>query len=339
MLLVRNDCTDPFRNMATEEVLLRRLREPAVMLWRNEPAVIIGKNQDARAEVDFAFAKAHGIRVVRRLTGGGAVFHDLGNVNYTFIVPDGTTLSFSSFAAPILDALGSLGIVAAASGRNDLVADCGGEMRKFSGTAACVYRRQDGSTARMHHGTLLFSADFSALAGVLTPDRDKLASKGIASTRARVVNLQTLLSGDPPMDVTAFQAMLETHFLRLGAVGRDLSAEEHAEIDALTREKYETDAWLFGKFGADDLRAKQRFPYGTVAVALAEAPNSADIPVIARLSFSGDFFGEADPTELEAALLGTPRQTDALIPKLADVSRYLAGASPEEIAALLCAAT
>lgn len=190
MIIYINRNTEPYLNMATEEFLLRTVTEPSVMLWRNEPAVIIGKNQNAGENVSFDFTKANGIKVVRRLTGGGAVFHDLGNVNYTFIMPESDAPdSFSEFSEPIIRALRGLSISAEASGRNDLLSNG----KKFSGTARCGYKRDDGSTVIMHHGTLLFSADMSRLAGALITDTEKAKSKGIKSAAARVVNLCELL--------------------------------------------------------------------------------------------------------------------------------------------------
>lgn len=334
MLLIQNHNTEPYQNMAAEEVLLSTLAEPAIMLWRNEPAVIIGKNQDARAEVDFSFTNAHSIKVVRRLTGGGAVFHDLGNVNYTFIVPDGTALDFAAFTHPITEALAGLGIAAERSGRNDLVISDG---RKFSGTAQCIYhkRKTDGSFQKMlmHHGTLLFSADFSSLSGALTPDTAKIASKGIRSVKSRVVNLQTLL---PPehsdMTAEAFKAYLEKYFSQNDAVSREFLPEEKAAIKRLSAEKYETDAWLFGKFIAGKKKLCRRFDFGSVCVSLSDRNGK-----IGQISFSGDFFGAKDISGLEKMLLDTPLDIISLTKHLSDVglSDYIIGADPSEIAELI----
>ena len=334
MILVRNDNTEPYRNMAAEEYLLMTATEPAIMLWRNEPAVIIGKNQDARAEVDFSFTEHHGIKVVRRLTGGGAVFHDTGNINYTFIVPGGTALDFAAFAEPITGALAGLGITAERSGRNDLIIS--GDGRKFSGTAQCVYRRKNENGVSeqmlMHHGTLLFSADMSALAGALTPDREKIESKGIRSVKSRVVNLATLL---PPekSDMTAegFKIYLEQYFLGSGAVSYEFSDADTDAIAHLAAEKYATEKWLFGKFGSGRT-ARRRFDFGSVAVTLCEVDGK-----IAALSLSGDFFGAKDIASLENTLVGVLLTSSALTERLieAGLADYIMGAAPDEIAALI----
>lgn len=335
MFLWKNDCTEPYRNMATEEYLLMTAEEPAVMLWRNSPAVIIGKNQDARAEVDFSFTQSHGIKVVRRLTGGGAVFHDTGNINYTFVVPDGTALDFSAFTHPITEALAGLGIVAERSGRNDLVVSADG--RKFSGTAQCIYHRKgaDGTLQKvlMHHGTLLFSADLSSMSGALTPDKEKIASKGIRSVKSRVVNLSTLLPPEKSgMTAELFKSYLEEYFIRNGAVPHEFSTSDRTAVKRLAAEKYETDAWLFGKFSAGEKTSRRRFDFGSIRVSLCSKEGS-----IGQIVFSGDFFGAKDIAGLERALLGTPLDVAALVKQLSDarLSDYIMGAAPQEIAALI----
>lgn len=335
MLLWKNDCMDPYRNMAAEEYLLMTAEEPCVMLWRNTPAVVIGKNQDARTEVDFAFAERHGIRVVRRLSGGGAVFHDEGNVNYTFIVPDGTALRFSAFAQPIIKALAGLGVPVECSGRNDLVAipDRG----KCSGTAECIYNRKspDGSVQRMllHHGTLLFAADISAMSGVLTPDAEKLSAKGIRSVKSRVVNLKSLLAAKyAGMTAEAFKAYLEEFFQREGAVPRSFSPADLEAIESLAKSKYRSETWLIGTFEHGEKRSSRRFDFGLVAVCLCSKGRQ-----IEALSFSGDFFGTADIEQLEKKLAGTELDAGPLEAALrrAELSRYIAGASASEIAGLI----
>ena len=205
MISYRTDVTDPYFNLAMEEYLIDTAGDEEIfILWRNEPSVIIGRNQNAFSELDVSFAREHDIKVVRRLTGGGAVFHDLGNINYTFISPDidGGSLNFARFCEPIVRALRALGLDASLSGRNDILA----EGRKVSGTAQCVR-----SGHVMHHGTLLWDADFSAMAGVLRPDTEKLAAKGIKSVRSRVGNIRALLAelGDERQsDVTVPDSVL-----------------------------------------------------------------------------------------------------------------------------------
>ena len=191
--VIFNSSLDPYFNLAAEQYLLeRRDTAPVFMIWRNSPAVIIGKNQNAYAELNEAFIRENDIKVVRRLTGGGAVFHD---VNYTFISPKqgANALDFARFCAPIIEALCDLGANAVLSGRNDIEIDG----RKVSGNAQTVC-----GDRILHHGTLLWSADLSKLAGALKVDPEKIASKGIKSVRSRVANIRDLIGSE--MSATDF---------------------------------------------------------------------------------------------------------------------------------------
>lgn len=318
MKLYRNDSTDPYFNLAAEQYLLDTEPDSVFMLWRNDRAVILGRNQNAYAEINRPFAEEHRIAVVRRLTGGGAVFHDLGNLNFTFIVPrdECPELDFARFARPIADALRKLGVPAELSGRNDLTADG----RKISGNAQCVYKGKV-----MHHGTLLFSADLSALAGALRVDEEKIRSKGIKSVRSRVANLSEYL---PQMDVTGLRDYLEDCF-PFEKTG--FSKEQTDGIGRLKREKYATWEWNYGSSPAFGTSAKKRFPYGGVELSF-----ESDRGVLTDVRIEGDFFGTAPVEELEEALAGCRLIRDELAKRLAraDVGRYISGAEPDEIAAL-----
>lgn len=189
MQIIYNDSHDQYFNLAAEEYLLENSDDDISMLWRNDRTVVVGKNQNTWAEVSTPFVRENSIGVVRRMTGGGAVFHDLGNVNFTFICAyGGGGIDFSRFASPIIRYLGTLGIDASLGGRNDILADG----RKISGNAQCVYRRSDGSERLMHHGTLLYSADLSEMSGALNVNREKLVTKGIESVKSRVANISAL---------------------------------------------------------------------------------------------------------------------------------------------------
>ena len=256
MKYYRGISTDPYLNLAAEQFLLDTEEEEEIfLLWRNSRSVILGRNQNAYAEVNLPFVEEHGIPVVRRLTGGGAVFHDLGNLNFTFIVPRARCpeLDFARFVLPVAQVLRELGVPAELSGRNDLVADG----RKISGNAQCVWRDHV-----LHHGTLLVSADLSFMNGALRADADKLKSKGIKSVRSRVGNLSEYLPG---IDAEGLARRLEDHFLGGGAAERtDFSEEQRAGIEALAREKYRTWEWNFGVSGTFGRQVKRRFPYGSV---------------------------------------------------------------------------
>ena len=175
--------TNPHYNLAVEEYLFRHETDDVCMLWQNAHTVVIGKNQNAFVEVDVDALQRDGVHLARRITGGGAVYHDLGNVNFSFISANSaeTGLDFARFTAPIIKALASLGVHAELSGRNDLLLDG----QKFSGNA-----QYSANGRTLHHGTLLFDADLAVLARYLRPDEEKLKSKGIKSVRSRVTNLK-----------------------------------------------------------------------------------------------------------------------------------------------------
>lgn len=339
MKLYINNSTDPYFNLAAEEYLTRTADDDIIMLWRNSPAVIIGKNQNAFAELDLEYVREHGIRVVRRMTGGGAVFHDLGNINFTFISPKGGRLAegirdggldFAYFTAPITDALSKLGLKARLSGRNDIVIDTDDGERKVSGNAQCVL---DGTT--LHHGTLLFSAKMESLAGALKPDPDKLRSKGIASVKSRVANINDLLT-EKGTDIGGVEKFLdylaENLSLVFSVTPEGLPSEIIDSIRRLTDEKYSTDEWNIGRFGDFTMTRKRRLPCGTVSVAL-----SVENGRISDLRIGGDFFGGHDITELEKMLIGCEYSATEIADILSgiDISGYILGASVAELTEIL----
>jgi len=323
MLILKNTNTYPYYNLALEEYAIDNIPGDIFMLWQNERSVIIGRAQNAYAELDHEFIAANNIAVVRRLTGGGAVFHDIGNVNYTFITAGGgAQLDFARFCTPIIDALSALGVHAELSGRNDITVDG----MKISGTAQCS---RSGRT--LHHGTLLFDADLASLAGALRPDPAKLKSKGIESVRSRVTNIRPLLERD--MDTSAFISFVERSVTdsREGCTYRELTGDEKAAVRQLTETKYSTWEWNYGQSRQYDRREKKRFAYGTV-----EVEASYERGVITAVKISGDFFGVREISELEAALTGVRCERAEIENKLkeAEVGRYIAGASAGEIAGL-----
>lgn len=329
MKIILNSSLDPYFNLAAEEYLLENESEDVFMLWRNPASVIIGKNQNAWAEVDTAFTESRGIAVVRRLTGGGAVFHDEGNVNFTFIknAPENPSIDFSPFVEPIIKALDALGISAAADGRNDILADgC-----KISGNAQCIYRRKDGTKRLMHHGTLLYNADLSVLAGALRVNRDKLRSKGIKSVSSRVNNIQSI--GGLDMTASEFVDYLTGFACELyGGDAVALTDKEKDGIAALARDKYSTWEWNFGKSPEYESSVSGRFPWGGITACF-----TVDKGVIKFVSVTGDFFGTEAVSELEAAITGCPFERGAVTARLSalSVGSYISGASAKDITDLL----
>ncbi len=316
MIIFKNDHTDPYFNLACEQYLLDTKDGDIFMLWKNEPSVIIGKNQNAYAELNLDFIKNNNIKVVRRLTGGGAVFHDLGNVNFTFITKesDCKALDFQRFTKPVIDALSHFGIEAELSGRNDIVV--GG--RKISGNAQCVYNGKI-----MHHGTLLFSANISNLAGALNPDPEKFQSKGIKSVRSRVANISELSD----IDIDKFIDYLEKS---LNGKITALSADDTKAINELAEQKYSTWDWNYGRSKEWSAVKKKRFDFGKL-----EAKIDASGGTITSIRLEGDYFGIKPVQELENKLVNVKLEYDSLIQALSDAKDYISGAEPELIADLI----
>ena len=291
------------------------------MLWQNEPTVVIGKNQNAYAEVDTELLAKKGIHLARRITGGGAVYHDLGNVNYTFISAAAQEgIDFAGFTAPILHALKALGITATLSGRNDLLL----EGKKFSGNAQ---HTANGKT--LHHGTLLFDSDLEVLGRVLRPDEEKLRSKAVKSARGRVTNLAPFLKDAPTVD-KFIQTIAD--FVQRTYRCMPSAPPQHAEIDALCA-RNASDEWIFP---ARSLLAdytvikKERYPFGSVCVHLFMCNDC-----IKNATVTGDFFGNAPISELEDLLCGL--RLSALEQHLSgfSIAPYIHGMTTEQWITLL----
>ncbi len=318
MKYIRLTTTDPYQNLAVEEYLFKNSEEDIFMLWQNRPSVIIGKNQNAYAEVELAYAEEKGIDICRRITGGGAVYHDEGNLNYTFITNTGGehTLDYAYFARPIISALASFGVTATLSGRNDL--ECGG--KKISGNAQAV------SGGRiLHHGTLLFSVDVDTLGAVLRTDKEKLSYRAVKSHRGRVGNLSAMLG--EAIGIDGFIDQIEKQVLaETGAVSMPPPTSE--AIDALT-ERNRSREWIFSdkRYLVDYTQSRrQKYPFGIVKVDLALRGKTIEAATV-----SGDFFGKRPIEELEALLVG--HTTDAL-PSL-PIADYIGGMTGEEFEELI----
>lgn len=306
--------TDPAYNLAAEEWLLTHTADDVFMLWRNAKAVIVGRNQNTLSQIDEAFVREHGIPVVRRLTGGGAVFHDLGNVNFTFIAlgHTGREIDFGRFTRPIVEALGAMGVACAFEGRNDLAIDG----RKISGNAQHVAKDRV-----LHHGTLLFAADMADLSGALRVHPSKFADKAVQSIPKRVTNIASHLP--EPMTVTAFMDRLLAHVSGEAARGAlCLTPEEDAGIAALAGEKYRSWEWNYGYSPRYGFTKTSRTPGGLLEVHLDVADGR-----LRDVRLYGDFFGSRDIAVLEAVLRGCRHDRRALADRLADLplEEYMRG--------------
>lgn len=325
MLLVQNGCTDPYYNLACEETLLTQSDEDICMLWRNDNTIVVGRNQNTYAEINADFVRAHGIRVVRRMSGGGAVYHDLGNINYTFITGGaaGAFSDYATFTQPILAFLGSLGVDARLEGRNDLVIDG----RKFSGNAQYLYHDR-----LLHHGTLLLSTPGDILSGALNASPEKIRSKGIRSVRSRVTNIAQHLP--TPLSPDEFLDALYRYLLRTQPDVRAFDIRGYdADILRLREEKYATWAWNYGYSPRYETTVRRRYPFGTVEATL----HVGDGGTIEEIRLYGDFFSQRPVEELEALLRGVRRNEYDLaqVVNTTDIGAYIAGMTNEDFINLL----
>lgn len=299
----------PF-NIASEEYLLEHTTGSYIYFWRNESAVIVGKNQNTLSEVDLDYTTAKGIEVVRRMSGGGAVYHDMGNICYTVIAPyDKDIDTYREFSKPLIEYLNSIGIPVEFSGRNDLVV---GEY-KVSGNAERVYRNRV-----MHHGTLLYDTDLSVLTKALIPSPLKLQSKGIKSIRARVKNIKEVCNID--LDADQFFDKLVAHFSSIYET-KEFTNDEIDKIRDIAKTKYSTYEWNVGESPKAEFTKKVKFDYGIVEL-------SFDIidGVLANTRLLGDYFELKNTAEIEAKLNGVRPNRGALSDALIDIGDYIRGA-------------
>ena len=314
--LITHDNNNPYFNIASEEYLLKEKDGFYYYFWINEPSVIIGTNQNTLAEVNLSYVEDKGIKVVRRLTGGGAVYHDLNNLCYTVIAPyNENEDNYKKFTAPIIEYLNELGVNAEFSGRNDITVNG----LKISGNAQTVYKDRI-----MHHGTLLFDTDVSVLSGALKPNKLKTESKGIKSIRARVTNIIEWLP--KKMDVNTFKKGLIEKFSKI-AEEYCFSNSDLDRINQLKDLKYSTFDWNVGKSPKGKITFESKFDFGIVNfnfdVVLGKIENA---------KITGDFFSKKPIYELEERLNGVPFDKKEVVQSLNGIEDYIVGATPIVIA-------
>lgn len=310
-----NTSADPHFNLAFDEYCLQQYRsdEDFFYLWRNRPSVIIGLNQNAYSEVNLEYLDSHGITLARRVTGGGAVYHDLQNLNYTFI---GRSVTPEPFVA----ALRELGVDAELTGRNDIFV--GG--RKVSGYARRVWHDRE-----IVHGTLMYDVDIDTLTRVLDAPGSKMEAKGIASVRSRVANLKDSLPQFASLD--ELQEALQG-ILAAGDGQMPMSGEDIAAVERMAKEKFATWEWVYGHSREADFRRRAKLACGTV-----EAGVRIDRGRIAGVEFSGDFLGDMPAERIASLLVGVRFGRDDVLSALGQVRTedFFSGVSAEELAELI----
>jgi len=321
MLCINDHQTDPYFNLAAEEYVLKNFADNCFMLWRNSPSVIVGRHQNSLAEINLDYVKQNHIKVVRRLSGGGAVFHDLGNLNFTFIenAKSDQLINFQKYTQPVIDVLQLLEINARFEGRNDLVIDG----KKFSGNAEHVFRGRV-----LHHGTLLFASELTDLSGALNVNPAKFTDKAVKSVRSRVANISSHLK--KPLELETFREMILRYMMDNHSDCKPYGYTETdvAAINKLRDEKYATWDWNFGQSPGYNMVNSLRTGGGHLEIHL-DAQNG----VIKHARIFGDFFNIGDIAELEQFLTGTPHNEASIRQKLQQIhlSDYLVNITEDEI--------
>ena len=328
MLFIDNKgITDPRINLAIEEYALKNLdiNETYLLFYINEPSIIIGKNQNTIEEINTDYVEKNGIKVVRRLSGGGAVYHDLGNLNFSFITKDdGESFhNFRKFTEPVVQALAKLGVEAELSGRNDILA--GG--RKISGNAQFATRGR-----MFSHGTLMFDSEIDHVVSALRVRKDKIESKGIKSIRSRVANISEFMK--EKISTEAFRSLL----LRTIFEGRAEIPEYHLtesdweKIHQLSKERYQNWDWNYGKSPKSNVQHSHRFPIGSIDIRL-----DVNKGKIEQCKIYGDFFGVGDVSDIEKRLIGIRYERSDIAEALKDIDakHYFGNITLEEVIDLI----
>ena len=323
---LESSSTDPYFNLALEQYVFDRLprSQSYFMLWQNNNTIVIGKHQNTFSEINGAYVKAHGVRVARRLSGGGAVYHDLGNLNFTFITDyQGQEFDFATFCRPVVRALEDLGVPVCLSGRNDMTI----QGKKFSGNAQYIKQGRI-----MHHGTLMFDSNLDAVEQALQVSRDKLQSKGVPSVRSRVTNIRPFLSR--PMTTREFWDHLRDFLDREhGLEPYALTEVDLGAVRQLRDSVYARWDWNYGQSPAYQIEKRRRIEgCGEIQVCL-----DADEGVIRAISFYGDYFGLQDSKLLAQKLVGVRLEEAALRQAIRPVAldNYFHGITPDAFCALL----
>lgn len=333
MIFVPNENHDPRVNLAIETFLLQEmpLEEPILLFYINEPSIIIGRNQNTIEEINREYVEEHGIHVVRRLSGGGAVYHDFGNLNFSFIMPDDGD-SFRDFAKvtkPIIQALHELGISGPElKGRNDLVIDG----LKFSGNAMYA------TNGRMFaHGTIMFDSDIDEVVNALKVKKEKIESKGIKSIRSRVTNIKPFLPEEKQGMTT--EEFREDILLKIFGVSSvedvktyELTEKDWEKINQISEQYYRNWDWNYGKSPDFNFSRQKRFSIGSIEVHLNVSEG-----IIEDVKIFGDFFGLGDIKDVEQVLTGLKYDKSTLqeAVETIDIKKYFGAIEAQDLLELL----
>lgn len=318
MFILTLGSTDPFFNLSAEEYFLCEKNEDFFLLWQNEPCIVIGRNQNAADEINGDYVRTRSLPVVRRMTGGGAVYHDTGNLNFSFIING--EADRVELCRPVIDVLRSIGVEAEISGRNDILV--GG--RKISGTAMCSRGGRS-----LFHGTLLINADLEAMSEALRSDGEKLAGHGVKSVRSRVANISEFT--EKPLCAEDVGAMLARYMTERGGEKYELNENEISAVSTIRNSKYTADSSSCGtEYPEQSERVRLRC--GTVCIKKKTACGR-----IADIRIFGDFMNTGDVSEIEKHLKGIELRRGAITSALKSVQteKYIPGLTAGELADII----
>lgn len=329
MKIIRNNgINDPTINLALEEYCVRNLNmnDDYLLFYINEPSIIIGKHQNTIEEINSGYVNENGIQVVRRISGGGAVYHDKGNLNFSFMTKysNESIHNFKYFTGPVIKVLAELGVNAELNGRNDItVSD-----RKISGNAQFTDTK-----SMFSHGTLLFDSHLEDVAKALNVRIDKIESKGIKSVRSRVANITEFLSHKMSIDEFR-QKIIDSIFSNQDSVEYfELSDEQWSDVMNLSESKYRNWDWNYGRSPEFNIQKVNRFDFGQI-----DARINVKDGVIKSIKIYGDFLGHGELEDLEKKLMNKKYEKEALLNSLSEfnLNMYLGKISGDEFSAFLC---
>lgn len=310
MKYIESPSNDPYFNLALEQYIFDCMdkEHEYFMLWQNDNAIIVGKHQNTISEINQEYVKLNRISVVRRLSGGGAVYHDLGNLNFTFIVDDSNTskFDFSKFCNPIVKALNKLNIKAEVNGRNDITIDG----KKFSGNSQYAKKNRI-----MHHGTIMYNSNINVITSALRVSKDKIESKGIKSVRSRITNVKEHMEKDIPID--EFKKVLLGYMFEDGDLTEyKLTDRDISNIDKIKKERYNTWDWNFGYSPKYNVLKERRIEgCGKIEVYM-EIKNG----IIENINVYGDYFGNGETKDISKRLIGCKIKEKEVYEAISDIN-------------------